>query len=88
MADKKDIASTLMRKGYSVVDTADGGQEISQKTFWGHLSYYTKDGRTTWGFNKRAWLLIILYFLGLVGMLYWACIRKPALENEIRNVVK
>ncbi len=74
----------LIRKGYSVIESSDGGYLIEKDSFWGVFSYYTNSGtehsHMKWG---RTILLMLIYGLGLLGILYWYAIKKSNLRKDV-----
>jgi len=83
---KEDIATELIRRGFSVTESPNGGLQVEKKAFWGGVSYNTKTGFNRSWLNKRSWLLIFLYGVGLIGMLYWFAAGKNNVIKEIASV--
>jgi hypothetical protein len=83
---EEEITSELLRRGFSVTKSPNGGLQVEKKAFWGGVSYNTKSGATRTWLNKRTWLLVLLYGLGLLGMIYWYAFGVKSIVKEITSV--
>ncbi len=83
---EEDVASELLRRGFNVIKSPNGGLQVEKKAFWGGLSYNTKSGSYNSWLNKRSWLLIIVYGIGLIGIAYWYLLGQKNIIKEITSV--
>lgn len=86
MAEKTDQIVELKRRGYAVYPTP-GGYLVEKKGFWGDFAYDTSTGQERFTIALKTWLLVLVYFLGILGYLYLRFAFIPACKKEVTSVM-